>query len=213
MREIVAATADPRQLTFGSATEQPACSRIASDLAHGMVTIRTAITPVNSNIEHFYLVCEERDKPEMVRKLLHALNPVRALIFVHRNTDAADLAATLIHHKMAVADLHAANSKEARKMAMDDIRSGRAQALIASDVAARGLDIKDVTHVFNLDLPTASKAYLHRVGRTGRAGAKGYAVSLMTDQELRLVRRYEADLGIKMTAFFLRDGAVQIIKS
>jgi len=80
--------------------------------------------------------------------------------------------------------------------------------LIASDLAARGLDIQGVTHIFNLDVPTQSKAYLHRVGRTARAGAKGYAVSLLTAQEVRLVRRYQSELGIAMAPIGLREGEV-----
>ena len=87
-------------------------------------------------------------------------------------------------------------------------RSGQVRVLIASDVAARGLDIAGITHVFNLDVPTQSKAYLHRVGRTARAGAKGQAITLMTADEVRLVRRYESELGIVMHRVRLREGRV-----
>jgi superfamily II DNA/RNA helicase len=80
--------------------------------------------------------------------------------------------------------------------------------MIASDIAARGLDIKGVTHVFNFDIPSDGKAYLHRVGRTARAGAKGFAITLLTERELRLVDRFEEDLGITMTPICLREGEV-----
>jgi len=82
------------------------------------------------------------------------------------------------------------------------------RVLIASDVAARGLDFQGVTDIFNLDVPSQSKAYLHRVGRTARAGAKGRAATLMTEAEVRLVRRYERELGIVMHHVRLRDGVV-----
>jgi superfamily II DNA/RNA helicase len=85
--------------------------------------------------------------------------------------------------------------------------------MIASDLAARGLDILGVTHVFNLDVPTMSKAYLHRVGRTARAGAKGTAISLVTEIEARLVRRYEQELGIIMQCVRVRDGRVSPLRS
>ena len=98
--------------------------------------------------------------------------------------------------------------KEERKKAMDAIRNGKVDVLIASDVAARGLDIKGVTHVINLDVPTESGAYLHRVGRTGRAGEKGIAISLLNEPQARLVRRFSKDLGITMTEIFLRHGKV-----
>jgi superfamily II DNA/RNA helicase len=89
---------------------------------------------------------------------------------------------------------------------MEGFRKGTIRVLIASDIAARGLDIKGVTHVFNFDVPTLSQAYLHRVGRTGRAGAKGVAVTLMTEIEARLVRRYEEELGIDMQYVRVREG-------
>ena len=91
---------------------------------------------------------------------------------------------------------------------MDDFRSGRARVLMASDVAARGLDIAGITDIVNLDVPTQSNAYLHRVGRTARAGAKGRATTLMTAAEVRLVRRFEAELGIVMHHVRLREGRV-----
>ena len=80
--------------------------------------------------------------------------------------------------------------------------------LITSDVAARGLDIAGVANIVNFDVPTQSKAYLHRVGRTARAGAKGRATTLMTAAEVRLVRRFEAELGIVMRHVRLREGRV-----
>jgi superfamily II DNA/RNA helicase len=89
---------------------------------------------------------------------------------------------------------------------MDGFRAGTVRVLIASDVAARGLDVKGVTHVVNLDVPTLSKAYLHRSGRTGRAGARGTAVSLVDDSELRIIRRYQQELGIQMQCVRMREG-------
>jgi superfamily II DNA/RNA helicase len=154
------------------------------------------------------LICEERDKPDELRKLLHALSPERAIVFVHRNDVAERIAAKLAHHRIPVADLTGSMYKEDRKRAMEAFRSGELNVLIASDVAARGLDIKGVTHIFNFDVPTMSKAYLHRVGRTGRAGAKGTAVSLVTEMESRVIRRYEAELGIRLQRVRMREGRV-----
>jgi superfamily II DNA/RNA helicase len=168
--------------------------------------LKAGAAPVNENIEHLYLVCEERDKPDELRKLLHALNPPRAIVFAHRNDQSAHIAAKLAHHHIAAADLSADLHKEDRKRAMDEFRSGKLRVLLASDIAARGLDIKGVTHIFNFDVPTMSKAYLHRVGRTGRAGAKGLAISLLTEVEARLVTRYQDELGISMQRVRMREG-------
>ncbi len=141
-----------------------------------------------------------------LRKLLHALDPERAIVFVHRNDVAEKIAERLAHHHVSAVDLNAARDKLDRKEAMDGLRSGAVRVLIASDIAARGLDIKGVTHVFNFDVPTMSKAYLHRAGRTGRAGAKGVAISLATEVEARVVPRYQQELGIVMKRVRMREG-------
>ena len=208
IRAILQAAPRGRQLIFASATEQRKSAEAIATLAPDLVMLRAGIAPVNENIEHLYVVCEGRDKPEVLRKLLHALRPERAMVFVHRNETAETVAAKLAHHQIPVADLHAASDKRDRRRAMDDFRSAQVRVLVASDVGARGLDIEGVTHIFNLDVPTQSKAYLHRVGRTARAGAKGQAVTLMTADEVRLVRRYESDLGIVMHHVRMREGRV-----
>jgi superfamily II DNA/RNA helicase len=208
IRAIIQTLPRGRQLIFASATERRESAEAIATLAPGLVMLQAGAAPVNENIEHLYLVCEGRDKPEVLRKLLHALRPERALVFVHRNETAEHVAAKLAHHRVPVANLHAASDKRDRKQAMDDFRSAQVHVLIASDVAARGLDIKGVTHVVNLDVPTQSKAYLHRVGRTARAGATGQAVTLMTGDEVRLVRRYEKELGIVMHQVRMHEGQV-----
>jgi superfamily II DNA/RNA helicase len=181
---------------------------IIKTLAPDLQLLQAGAAPVNENIEHLYLVCEERDKPDELRKLLHAMEPERAIVFVHRNDLAEKIALKLEHHHIAAADLNAALDKHTRKLAMDGFRSGEIRVLIASDVAARGLDIKGVTHIFNFDTPTLSKAYLHRVGRTGRAGAKGLAVSLVTEIEARVIPRYQQELGISVQRVRMREGRV-----
>jgi superfamily II DNA/RNA helicase len=181
---------------------------VIKTLAPELVMLQAGAAPVNENIEHLYLICEERDKPDELRKLLHALEPERALVFVHRNDLGEKIAGKLAHHHIPAADLSAALDKQVRKQAMDGFRSGEIRVLIASDLAARGLDIKGVTHVFNFDVPTLSKAYLHRVGRTGRAGAMGLAVSLATEIEARVIRRYREELGIDMQRVRMREGQV-----
>ena len=203
---IIKAAPPSRQLIFASATIEPETSGALAGIAPGVVMLKAGAAAVNENIEHLYLVCEERDKPEELRKLLHALEPERAIVFVHRNDVAEKIAARLAHHHVSAVDLNAARDKLDRKEAMDGLRSGAVRVLIASDIAARGLDIKGVTHVFNFDVPTMSKAYLHRAGRTGRAGAKGIAISLATEVEARVVPRYQQELGIVMKRVRMREG-------
>lgn len=206
VRAIVQAAPRSRQLIFASATLERDSSAIVAELAPELVMLEAGAAPVNRNIEHFYLVCEGRDKPDELRKLLHALAPERTIVFTHRNDEAEKIALKLAHHGITAADLSTALRKEDRKRAMDGFRKGEIRVLIASDIAARGLDIKGVTHIFNFDVPTLSKAYLHRAGRTGRAGCKGVTVTLMTETEARLVRRYEEELGILMQRVRMREG-------
>jgi ATP-dependent RNA helicase DeaD len=208
VRAIIKAAPPGRQLVFASATLERESTAAIQEVAPDLVFLKAGTAAVNENIEHFYVVCEERDKPDELRKLLHALQPVRALVFVHRNDVAERIAGKLAHHHIPAADLNAANDKRLRKQALDGFRSGEIRVLIASDIAARGLDIKGVTHIVNLDVPTLSKAYLHRVGRTGRAGEKGVAVSLVTDIEARVIPRYQSELGIVMQRVRMREGSL-----
>jgi ATP-dependent RNA helicase DeaD len=210
IRTVIQAAPPTRQLIFASATLEPASTAASAALAPDLVMLEASVAVINQNIEHFYLVCEERDKPDELRKLLHSLEPERAIVFVHRNDVAEKIAAKLAHHQIPAADLNAALDKHARKQVMEGFRSGAIRVLIASDVAARGLDIKGVTHIFNFDAPTLSKAYLHRVGRTGRAGAKGQAITLVTEIEARLIRRYQEELGIVVQRVRMREGNVII---
>jgi superfamily II DNA/RNA helicase len=214
VKKIIECTPKGRQLVFVSATEQKMSSDVAYEMEPNLVRLHTHKTnKVNQNIEHFYVKCEERDKAEMLRKFIRAINPERSLVFLHRNESAETIASKLSHHKINVADLHGSFDKMERKKAMEAIRSGKAQVLISSDVAARGLDIKGVTHVFNVDFPSQSKAYLHRVGRTARAGATGHAISFITFKDVNNLQRTEKELGIKMTELTVQNGeVVKIIK-
>ena len=208
LQVIIKATPGDRNLIFVSATEHPEVTAIVESLSPGMQRIKTAQMPVNQHISHRYIICEERDRADVVRKLIHALKIPRAIIFVHKNQEADLITRKLEHHKLNVVDIYGALKKEDRKLAMDQVRSGKVDVLIASDVAARGLDIKGLTHVINYDTPTSSSAYLHRAGRTGRAGETGMTISLISEQYLFLIDRFQKDLGISLTEVYLREGAL-----
>jgi superfamily II DNA/RNA helicase len=208
IQKIISRVPPTRQIIFASATIEQQTRLVLEALAPDVLMIRADAAPVNPNIEHLYLLCEAREKPEFLRKLLHALNVPRSIVFVHRNDMAEEIASKLSHHKLAVADLNSELSKLERKKAMDGIRRGDIRIMVASDLAARGLDLPGVTHVFNLDVPTLSKAYLHRVGRTARAGTKGTAVSLVTEMEARVIHRFEQELGISLRCIRVHNGEI-----
>ncbi len=208
IQKIIGAAPADWQLVFASATIEAQTRQVLAALSPDAQMLAAGAAAVNEDIEHLYVLCEERDKPDLLRSLLHAFELPRSIVFVHRNDVAERVASKLAHHKLAVADLNAELGKLERKQAMDGLRSGAIRIMIASDLAARGLNIAGVTHIFNLDVPTLSKAYLHRVGRTGRAGSKGTAVSLVTEIEARLIRRYEDELCITMQCIRVRDGHI-----
>jgi superfamily II DNA/RNA helicase len=157
-------------------------------------------------ITHYSFFCERRDKPDLLRKLIFSLKPKRALVFINKESEIIDVTKKLKYHKYNVLSLHRSASKQDRKKAMDDLKSGKAQIVIASDLAARGLDIKDVTHVFNLDLSEDEKSYLHRVGRTGRVGKEGFVFSLVTEYEENYLRRLERKYNIEVHPLVLEKG-------
>ncbi len=206
IHRIIKATPRERQLVFVSATRRSESSREAEALSPDLLEIESNANTINPAIEHLFIECERRDRPDIVRKLIHAIDPERVIVFLHRNEDAEVVAAKLAHHKIAAVDLHGARDKSDRRQALQDFRKAKAPVLITSDLAARGLDVKGVSHVINFDLPSQSNDYLHRVGRTSRAGSSGTAISLITEHDHRLLRRYQDDLGIELRPGHLFEG-------
>ena len=193
---------------FASATTRAGTLKEAERWVPDLLLLETGGDQINPDIQHFFFQTEARNKADLLRRLFRAIDPERAIVFVHRNNEAELVKSKMEHYGIPVADLHGAHGKMERKKALDAIRAGKVHLLIASDMAARGLDIKGVTHVFNYDLPSASKDYLHRAGRTGRAGEEGFCISLAAPQELRLVTRYASDLNLEMTEAFIREGEI-----
>jgi ATP-dependent RNA helicase DeaD len=196
---IIKSTLKERQLLLFSATISEKTIKVAQELMKEPEIIRVEDKDeVNSDITHQFFVSEKRDKFETLRKIVHAVKPRRAIVFINKNEDIALTTAKLRYHKLKAAAIHGTNEKEERKKAMEDFRSGEIQLLVASDIAARGLDIKGVTHIINLDIPEDPKEYLHRVGRTGRGGMKGIALSIATEKEFELIQKIKKTYGIKI---------------
>ncbi|MCK5803334.1 MAG: DEAD/DEAH box helicase [Lentisphaeria bacterium] len=208
--QIIRSCVRDRQLVFVSATAKAQCLGQARKQAPDLRELQAGSGSVSSCIEHAYLVCEERDKADLIRQLFHALEPERVIVFTHRNEMVERVAEKLSFHRLPCAAIHSECDKTEREQALRAFRSGKVRVLVASDVAARGLDVKGVTHVFNCDAPTQSNDYMHRVGRTGRAGEAGRAVSLLTDRETHLVKRYERELGVRFYAAVLKAGELLV---
>lgn len=194
---------------FVSATKDPRTTRIAQELAPDLRLVEVDEEQINPAIRHTYLICEQRDKIDLVRKIVRGLQSARTLVFVHRGSTAQDMVPKLTYHGLHVADLHGAHDKLARQKALEVFRRGQSQILVASDIAARGLDIDGVELVINFDAPSQSRDYLHRAGRTGRGEAPGLVITLVTKAEERLMQRYAHDLGIVVQPVALIRGRLE----
>jgi len=161
------------------------------------------------NITHWAFFSEGRDKIENLRKFLVAENPAKALVFTSIVGQVENIAARLAHRKVSCAGLHAKLDKVGRKKAIDDFRAGRIQVLVTSDLAARGLDIPDITHVIQLDVNENEDFFVHRAGRTARAGKSGINAVFGDEVELRKLARVEKRLGIVIYPKILWGGAVR----
>jgi superfamily II DNA/RNA helicase len=213
VKAVIKTTLKERQLLLFSATISDKTITTATAFMKEPDVVKAEDkNEVNSNITHYYFTCDRRDKIEVLRKLVHAINPEKALVFINKSDDIEITTSKLKYHKLEVEGIHGANMKEQRKKALEDFRNGKIQLLVSSDIAARGLDIKGITHVFNLDLPENSINYLHRVGRCGRQNEEGLAVTIADPKELSLVRKYENAFNIEIQHKDMFKGRIVDVK-
>ena len=206
---VIKTTQKDRQLLLFSATipqeTLAAAGQWLRDPAHASIQNES---PLPSGISHMYFLVEARDKIIVLRKLLAGIQPERALVFVNTAPAIAETVAKLNFHGVAAAGIHGSANKAERQVALQDYRDGRVRILVASDLAARGLDIDGMENVINLDLPETAQAYLHRAGRTGRAGASGRVFSIVDKGEARRIPSLRKSLQIAITEKQLSYGEI-----
>ncbi len=196
---VIKSTLRDRQLmTFSATMSQKSVARAKEIMKEPEVIRSESKTAVPTSIEHLYFVGEQREKINVLRRLVRIINPKKALVFVNGSYEIDVFTTKIKYHGLKAEAIHGTNKKLDRKRVMEEFRTGKIQLLIASDIAARGLDVEGVTHVFNLSLPEDPMDYLHRVGRTGRAGNAGVAVSIVTEREIPLLKKYENSLKISI---------------
>ena len=188
-----------RQTLFFSATMPPEITRLVSQFLTNPERIEVAppATTAKTITQHFRFCANGEDwaKREVLRDLIASQNVRNAIIFCNRKVEVAILHKSLVKHGFSAGALHGDMDQKARMETLDKFRSGDLKLLAASDVAARGLDIPDVSHIFNFDLPWQPDDYVHRIGRTGRAGKEGVSTSLVTVDELKSLKDIEKMLG------------------
>ncbi len=175
-----------------SATFSPEIKRLASSYLQDPVTIEVARSNATASTveQHFYSVGAD-DKRRALHQVLKTRGMKQAFVFVNSKLGCARLARSLEREGLKTTALHGDKSQDERLKALDAFKKGEVDLLVCTDVAARGLDIKDVPAVFNFDVPFNAEDYVHRIGRTGRAGAAGLAVSFVASSDQRLVADIE----------------------
>src|SRR6188508_373464 len=192
LQRILSYLPKQRQTLLFSATFSPEIRRLAQSYLQDPVTIEVARPNATAtNVEqHFFSVADD-DKRRAVLKLLKERSITQALVFVNSKLGCARLARSFERDGLRTTALHGDKSQDERLKALEAFKKGEVDLLVCTDVAARGLDIKDVPAVFNFDVPFNAEDYVHRIGRTGRAGASGLAVTLVSRDDARLVSDIE----------------------
>ena len=181
-----------RQTLLFSATFSPEIKRLAESYLQDPVTVEVARPNATASTveQRFYNVTDD-DKRAVVRQLLCQRELSQAIVFVNSKLGAARLARSFERDGLKTAALHGDKSQDERLKSLDAFKRGEVELLVATDVAARGLDIADLPAVFNFDVPFNAEDYVHRIGRTGRAGASGLAVTLVTRDDARQIGEIE----------------------
>ena len=185
-----------KQTMLFSATMPPEIAELVDSLLHDPV--RVAVDPVSSPVEAIdqsvYFV-DKNNKTKLLAHLIRQLSVKNALVFTRTKHGANKVARDLAKAGISAAAIHGNKSQTARQQALADFKAGKIQCLVATDIAARGLDIEELSHVFNYNLPEVPETYVHRIGRTGRAGREGTAVSFCDFGEKPLLKDIEKLLG------------------
>jgi superfamily II DNA/RNA helicase len=191
----------PKQRTtlLFSATFSPEIKRLAGSYLQDPVTIEVARpNETASTVEQRFYSAQDDDKRRVVKAVLNERGIKQAFIFVNSKLGCGRLARSLEREGLVTAALHGDKSQDERLKALEAFKKGEVDLLVCTDVAARGLDIKDVPAVFNFDVPFNAEDYVHRIGRTGRAGASGLAVTLVSPSDMRLVADIEKLIKTKL---------------
>jgi superfamily II DNA/RNA helicase len=196
-----------RQTLLFSATMPPPIKKLADKFLSNPKHIEVARpASANANITAYLVKSTPRTKREVLRDIMAQEDIQTAIIFCNRKTTVRELAASLKRHRFAAGEIHGDMDQSSRLKELDRFKSGAINILVASDVAARGLDVKGVSHVFNFDIPWHPDDYVHRIGRTGRAGAKGRAFTLVTSADAEHIDAIEKLTATKID-WFTPEGA------
>jgi ATP-dependent RNA helicase DeaD len=199
VEKILSLTPNSRQTALFSATMPPPIRDLADRYLYDPLIVKVAAATLTiDTVEQFQLPVETREKAAKLVEVLEAERPDQSIIFARTKIRTDQLYRTLRDKGMNVKALHGDLSQGQRDGVMLAFKGGRVPLLVATDVAARGLDITTVTHVINYDVPTSPDTYVHRIGRTGRIGAKGRAITFVEDRQRREMEAIERHIGMSV---------------
>lgn len=205
IKQILTFLPAKRQTMMFSATFAPELTKLTEETLRDPQRVDVDICAPPKTIAHALYPCPQHLKTPLVLQLLDQTDTNSVLIFTRTKHRADKLAQQIARAGYATTALHANKSQNQRQTALDDFRRGRCQILVATDIAARGLDIQTISHVVNYDIPDTADAYIHRIGRTGRAERDGDAITLVTRQDTGIVWDIEKALGSKIERIYLDD--------
>jgi len=199
VKKVVAKLPIKRQTLFFSATMPPEIQKLSNTiLVHPeKVEVTPASTTAETVVQSLYYV-DKKDKKKLLAYVLQDKNIVSALVFT-RTKHGADKVAKDLHSAGIVAEaIHGNKSQHARQRALNNFKDGKTRVLVATDIAARGIDVEALSHVINFELPNVAETYVHRIGRTGRAGASGIALSFCDEEEMGDLKDIQKLINLKI---------------
>jgi ATP-dependent RNA helicase RhlE len=199
IRKIVPKLPAKKQTLLFSATMPKEIAHLAASILHNPKRIE--VTPQSTTVEKIdqrIIHCKKADKYQLLKKIINEESTDLTLVFTRTKHGANKIVDYLTHFKIPCAAIHGNKSQSAREAALDNFKQGKIKVLIATDIAARGIDVQGISHVVNYDLPLEAESYVHRIGRTARAGKEGDAISFCDETESDALKRIEKIIGLKL---------------
>jgi superfamily II DNA/RNA helicase len=214
VENIVKSTLSERQMVMFSATLPTVVEKLAVGMTKtpSIIKVKKDETIQAEEVSHYYFMAEQRDKMKMLEKISR-LEGIKGLVFVRDIGNLTVLFEKLNFKNIEVSILHSDLDKTERQKALKDFKSGKTNILLATDVAARGLDISGITHVVHYDFPKDMEQYVHRSGRTGRFGASGTVLSIINEREERELKKYATQMGVSVQKMMIRGGEITEYKT
>jgi superfamily II DNA/RNA helicase len=208
VEDIIKSTLKERQVLFFSATLSDRTEEIAEELLQDHEIVKMDANLDNPKVDHIYVYTEMRDKIEALRSLAY-FKDIKALVFFNQLEKLSEAEEKLKYKGVELEVLAGESKKTERKQSLDRFRAGKVPLLLTTDVAARGLDITDVTHVIHFDFPTDTRQYIHRSGRTGRMGAEGTVISLVSKREQSFLEKLSRELDLPFQEKTIHGGELK----